>query len=155
MAPVSPYTAFKQWLCDGDMKSELDPDIAKAIYIVSALAMFTCINGDVTIYLNDLYNKYTLYDKNLQPYKIDFFKELKQIATKKKLTPWMLSYVNLKKEKYEYKELQSKFPTLKKYEIDLLMKIAEKEKNKSLIDMLIDKKPSKRKTTKAEKKLFS
>lgn len=154
MAPVSPYNTFKQWLCDGDMKSELDPDIAKAIYIVSALAMFTNISSDVSIYLNDLYNKYNLYDKNLQPYKMSFFKELKQIATKKRLTPWSLSYVNMKKEKYEYKDLQDKFPLLKKYEIDLLMKISEKEKNKALIDMLTNKKPTKKKNTIAEKKLF-
>lgn len=149
----NPYQEFKVWLCDGNMKSELNPDVVKAVYIVGALAMFAHF-GEASIYLNKMYNNYDIYMKDLQNKKIEFFKELKLIATRKKLSPWDLSYISLKKAKYDYPHLQTRFPNLKKYEIDLLVRIMKDSKDKAFMDMVNEKEPTKRKLSKADEKLM-
>lgn len=149
----NPYQEFKNWLCDGNLKSELSPDVVKAVYIVGALAMFSHF-GESSLFLNKMYNNYDIYMKELQNKKLEFFKELKLIATKKRLSPWDLSYISLKKIKFEYPHLQEKFPNLKKYEIDLLVKIMKESKDKAFMDMVNEKEPTKRKLSKADEKLM-
>lgn len=150
----SPYQDFKSWLCDGDPYSELNPDVIKAVYIVSALVMFAGIK-EVSSYLNELYNNEDIYVKQLQSKKLEFFKELKAIATKYNLSPWDLSYINLKKEKFEHKDIQLLYPNLKTYEIDLLIEILKKDKNKAVLDVLTKKEGTKRKLSKADIKAFN
>lgn len=149
----NPYQDFKSWLCDGNPRSELSPDVVKAVYIVGALAMFAHF-GEASLYLNRMYNNYDIYMKELQGKKLDFFKELKLIATRRKLSPWDLSYISLKKIKFEYPHLQERYPHLKKYEIDLLVRIMKDSKNKAFMDMVNDKKPTQRKLSQADEKLF-
>jgi hypothetical protein len=152
-SPTNPYQDFKTWLCDGNMKSELDPEVVKAVYIVWALTLFSRFY-DTSIYLNDMYNNLDIYMKELSEKKIEFFKELKMIATRKRLSPWDLSYISLKKEKFDYKHLQETFPELKTYEIELLVDIMKEQGNKAFMEMVTEKKPTKRKLSKADEKLF-
>lgn len=148
----NPYNVFRGWLCDGNKDSILDEQIIKSIYIVIALAMFSRFNK-FTIYLNELLNNQTIYTKNLQPLKYELFKELKEYCTLNRLSPWDLSYINLKKEKFEYNDIRNKFPLLKSYEIDLLINIMKKEKNKSFLEILNIGETKKKKLTKSLEKL--
>ena len=139
----NPYKVFRTWLCDGNMNSELDETVVKSIYIVSSLAMFSRFKN-FTIYLNELLNNQNIYAKELQPKKLELFLELKEYCTTNRLSPWDLSFINLKKEKFEYKEIRDKFPLLKTYEIDLLIQIMKKEKNQSFLQILNDGKNKKK-----------
>lgn len=152
-APTNPYQDFKTWLCDGNMKSELNPEVVKAVYIVWALTLFSRFY-DISIYLNNMYNNLDIYMKELSEKKLEFFKELKMIATRKRLSPWDLSYISLKKEKFDYKNLQQYFPELKTFEIELLVEIMKEQGNKSFMELVTEKNPTKRKLSKADEKLF-
>lgn len=149
----SPYNTFKNWLCDGNLDSILEENVVKAIYIVSALGMFSSINSDITLYLNNTFNNINLYDKNLYDKKLEFFIELKKICIKFNLNKWSFSYVNLKKEKIEYKELLKKYPFLKSFEVDYLVN-SYKSHDKNIYNQLTNSNIKTKKTTKAEQKKY-
>lgn len=150
---INPYQEFKAWLTDNNKNSELNPEVLKAIYVFTALVMF-CRLGATTIYLNKMFNNVNLYNKDLQEKKLEFFKELKIIAHYKKISPWDFSYISLKKQKFDYSHLQSLFPYLKKYEIELLVTIMKNKDDKQFLNIALEKEPTKRKLSKADEKLF-
>lgn len=150
---TNPLQEFKKWLCDGNINSDLDENVTKAVYVVTALVMFSRLNSS-TIYLNELYNNEDIYSKIIYENKIEFFKELKRFAIKHKLSIYDFPYINLKKEKIQYEEVQNLFPLLKHYEIEYLIDELKKEKNTAMLDVILDKKMTKRKLSKADIKEF-
>lgn len=150
---TNPLQEFKRWLCDGNINSDLDENVTKAVYVVTALVMFSRLNSS-TIYLNELYNNEEIYSKIIYDNKIEFFKELKRFAIKHKLGIYDFPYINLKKEKIQYEDVQNLFPLIKQYEIEYLINELKKEKNTAMLDVILDKKMTKRKLSKADQKEF-
>ena len=60
--------------------------------------------------------------------KLEFFLELKRFAIAHRVGIWDLSYISLKKEKFDWKNVQEIYPFLKKYEIEFLIDKMKKEK---------------------------
>ena len=60
----------------------------------------------------------------------------------------------MKKENFVYKHLQQYFPELKTFEIELLVEIMKEQGNKQFMELVTEKKPTKRKLSKSDEKLF-
>lgn len=114
---MNPYNEFKKWLCDGNINSELNQDVLKIINPLSIMGMFLD-KPDVSIYLNDTYNKFTLFKYN----KYEFFKFIKEGITNNKMTnPYGFSYITLKTKKKEQNDkIWDIFPYIKNYECNML-----------------------------------
>lgn len=150
----SPYTIFKEWLCNGDLSSELNPDILKAVSVYSVLSMFGGLNKN-TIFINNYFNNYhiTKY-KNIE----EFYKYLKELVLKHNISFYDLTFSKLeKKESKKNKNVYSEFPLLKSYEIELLMNYININPNEynNLNESLGLNKTKSKKLTKKEEKEFN
>ncbi len=140
---VSPYASFKNWLINRVQDSILDETVIKAISPMTVLAMFGSLDS-FTVYLNDNFNNF----KALKHDSKSFYNMLKQFSTHKKLDQYDFSYINLKKEKDEYKHVRKNFPDLKAYEIRYLVDNCKEE----YMDEIINGVKVKHKKKKKEKK---
>lgn len=150
MKNISPYTQFKNWLFDNNMNSELDDSIIKCLNKLSVLAMFGRMNK-ITIYLNDNFNTYDImkYDDK------EFYIFLKSLLQNKNISKYDTTFFDIRKDKFKYKKLRKQYPYLKKYELNLLINVAEKNKDNQFLDFINDKKYKHKKLTKKEKKDIS
>lgn len=118
----SPYTTFKKWLLN-NKNIELDEQVIKAINPMSVLSSIVFINKpyrNLTIYINDNFNKFSIFKYNKE-----FYKFLKEIVQKFDIEWNDFTFYNLKKSKKINNKLNELFPFLKSYEIEHLTNIVE------------------------------
>lgn len=127
MKPESPYKKFKIWLTDKNI-TDLDESTINAISPITVLAMFASLDK-FTIYLNDNFNTFN----HLKYDNMSFYKMLKTFCINNNITIYDLSFINLKKEKEEYKKIKQLFPDLKSYEINY---IVENSKDDTILEYM-------------------
>lgn len=117
MSNLNPFNEFKKWLtCRIDY--ELDESVISSISYLAALVMFSRFN-DLTVFLNDNFNNYRLVKLD----KLEFFKFLKTICDKNKISYNDLVYIKFTKDKEKINtDLKKKFPFIKTDEFKFIEK---------------------------------
>lgn len=113
----SPYYIFNAWLFDGDIDREIDEKVLKAVNPRSVLCMFGG-HGKLTIFLNDYFNTFKIMSFD----HFKFYKMIKEIIIKKGLNRYQNTFYKFEKENKEINSIRRKFPYLKTYEIDYMIK---------------------------------
>jgi hypothetical protein len=123
----NPYYEFKKWIYDNKKNSELDENVIKAINPLTILGMFLS-NTDVTIYLNEMFNKFESYKYN----KKEMFDYIKNIISNNKLSFRDSTFVSIKNGKVTKKQKEKdnfsedlEIKSLKEYERVLLHKLLQ------------------------------
>lgn len=94
----------------------MDEDVLRSINHRSALCMFGNLH-DITIYLNEYFNTFDVSKLD----KLEFFTFLKSIVKTNRLSAKDFSFYAFGGKEKLRKEIMSKFPYLKPYEINLLV----------------------------------
>ena len=148
----SPYRLFSDWLFDDNLESVLPDWVIGSLAPHMILQMF-CASNSVTVFLNDTFNNYYLFKLN----KYEFFKYLKQVVYKKRITRNKMCFFQHRKLQKDIVYLRSYFPQLKIYELEYLLKEIEKDKefNDEFLVTLGLKDEKRTKLTVAEKKEYN
>lgn len=145
---ISPYREFRDWLLNPMPNKELPMNVIKAINPRSVLCMFGNLHG-VSIFLNEYFNT---FDVMALP-QIEFYKFLKDIVHKHNITPRDFSFYYSEKHNKSLKELNCKFPFLKRHELSTFLEdVKDDPEAEALYESLGLNKYKSKKLTKKEKK---
>jgi len=146
----SPYLVLKNWFVDGNKNSVLDNSVCEIVNPRAVLGML-CTMGEVTIFVNDIFNKYSVMLRNFKEATDDYkllYLNIKEIIMAYNPQYHQFSFIGKKKKDDNF--LGKEFPLLKPYEIPVLIDtMTEDEKNIFNQTIGIDD-PKKRKLTKKE-----
>ena len=115
MQEKSPYTIFKEWLCD-PRETELDEKTIKALNPLTVIRMFGKL-GKLTTYLDNNFNNF--YTMKLDH--MEFYKELKQLVLANNVGKYQFTFFRFHKMDKEIRKIRKIFPYLKEYEIDMYL----------------------------------
>lgn len=147
---ISPYVVFNNWLFDNNKTSVLDESCINSLSCFSIMQLFSGL-GNFTIFLNEYFNDLYIH----QVPKEEFFKFLKEIVMKKKITKKDLCFIKYFKDDANITKVWLKLPYLKRHEIPLFLEELEDEERESLEEMLGISVPKKKKLTKKDKEQIS
>ena len=122
MAEKSPYAIFKEWLFDGDMRSEIPEICLSVINKRTALSMLGRA-GNVTIFVDKYFNNYEMMKLD----DAEFFKFMKELVVTKEFGKYDFSFFKSASPDKDLKELRKKLFFLKLYEIELLLEVAKND----------------------------
>ena len=155
----NPYKEFTQWLYNSYPKAELAEWVIKSISPRAILSRYSN-QGGITIFLNDLFNKYDLMSLD----SLDFYYFIKDIVQKHKINQYDYSFFRSSRRDKTLSEIQKKLPHLKTNEIAKLLELCKNDpENESFLENLGLRKQDKvkkikkktRKTKKSSKKVLS
>jgi hypothetical protein len=156
MAEASIFSIYFNWLFNGDLKSDIPPDLLKSsspisnTYAISTFLNNNCLNS----YLDKYFNNMGLWYLS----KRDLFMFLKGCIKDFKISRNSMAYIPWKKTIKLHDELWKKFPELKRHDISFLCELIENSKDKENIMIALGfdegtkKKNTKKEVKKKEKK---
>ncbi len=145
MNNMNPWKEFQIWLTSNN-NLELSPEIYKIVNSRNALLMF-CYLDDVTIYLNNKFNKFEIMKFTQR----ELFSFLKHICITKNIGIKKLSFIKHHKKDKIISEIQTKLPYLKKEEVKLFLeKIKGTNDEEEILESLNLKKIEKKRLTKKQ-----
>lgn len=121
---VSPWTSFNTWLF-GSKKLILDDETIKGINPRSVMCMFSGMYI-FTKWLNNRFNNlYVIFQVDPR----QFYEFLKEFVHEWRIQPSDITYFKHSKETLISKDIREKLPTLKDYEISLLLKLIKDDED--------------------------
>jgi hypothetical protein len=141
----SPYAKFKYWLLYQPINVPLDPVIQKQISKRSVIAMFGYMDN-ITDFINDYFNDYNIFKLDDTEFFLYFKKFIRYYNIKKE----DLSFFKFTSVDEKIQHLHQKFPLLKKYELQLLIKKIEEENDSGVMEYLELNEYKKKKISKKE-----
>lgn len=130
---LSPYTAFNNWLFDGDLKSNIPsgkniPDLLNYKSPINHIFMISMFlnQGKLNHFLNEYFNNIGLYYLDRE----ELMKFIKKCVIDFKIQRKNLPFIPRTKNNKLFNTLRKKIPIMKNYDITLLCNLIDKSKQK-------------------------